>query len=85
MYIFALSSGRGPSGIAIIRISGSETLKICKDLMAKYKELDDKVYKRNDGTFNSTKKNKILEIIKDKDHYTILKSYELALIIMANL
>ena len=32
MYIFALSSGRGPSGIAIIRISGSETLKICKDL-----------------------------------------------------
>ena len=32
MNIFALSSGRGPSGIAIIRISGSETLKICKDL-----------------------------------------------------
>lgn len=26
-----------------------------------------------------------LEIIKDKDHFTILKSYELALIIMANL
>ena len=32
MSIFALSSGRGPSGIAIIRISGSETLKICQDL-----------------------------------------------------
>ena len=32
MSIFALSSGRGPSGIAIIRISGRETLKICKDL-----------------------------------------------------
>ena len=32
MNIFALSSGRGPSGIAIIRISGGETLKICKDL-----------------------------------------------------
>jgi hypothetical protein len=26
-----------------------------------------------------------LEIIRDKDHFTILKSYELALIIMANL
>ena len=32
MNIFALSSGRGPSGIAIIRISGRETLKICQDL-----------------------------------------------------
>ncbi len=32
MNIYALSSGRGPSGIAIIRISGKETLKICKDL-----------------------------------------------------
>ncbi len=32
MNIYALSSGRGPSGIAIVRISGSETLKICKNL-----------------------------------------------------
>ena len=32
MSIYALSSGRGPSGIAIIRISGKETLKICKKL-----------------------------------------------------
>ena len=32
MAIYALSSGRGPSGIAIIRISGKETLKICKNL-----------------------------------------------------
>ena len=30
-------------------------------------------------------KNSKLEIIKDKDHFTILKSYELALIILANL
>ena len=44
-----------------------EEIKICKDLMEKYKELDDKVYKRNDGTFNSTKKNKILDIITDKE------------------
>ncbi len=32
MNIYALSSGRGPSGIAIVRLSGKETLKICKNL-----------------------------------------------------
>ena len=32
MNIYALSSGRGPSGIAIVRISGSQTLKICQNL-----------------------------------------------------
>ena len=32
MNIYALSSGRGPSGIAIIRISGKDSLKICKKL-----------------------------------------------------
>ena len=32
MNIYALSSGRGPSGIAIVRISGKDTLKICKTL-----------------------------------------------------
>jgi tRNA modification GTPase len=30
MNIYALSSGRGPSGIAIIRLSGKDTLKISK-------------------------------------------------------
>ena len=32
MNIYALSSGRGPSGIAIMRLSGKDTLKICKRL-----------------------------------------------------
>ncbi len=32
MNIYALSSGRGPSGIAIVRISGNETLNICQNL-----------------------------------------------------
>ena len=32
MNIYALSSGRGPSGIAIVRLSGSDTLKICQNL-----------------------------------------------------
>ena len=32
MNIFALSSGRGPSGIAIVRISGKDILSICKKL-----------------------------------------------------
>ena len=38
MNIYALSSGRGPSGIAIVRISGKDTLKICKNL-TKLKDL----------------------------------------------
>ena len=32
MNIYALSSGRGPSGIAIVRISGKGTLQVCKNL-----------------------------------------------------
>ena len=38
MNIYALSSGRGPSGIAIIRISGNDTLQVCKNL-TKLKDL----------------------------------------------
>ena len=41
MNIYALSSGRGPSGIAIIRLSGKETLKIIK-LISKKKDLKSK-------------------------------------------
>ena len=36
--------------------------------------------KKSNSSTNCT-----IELIKDKDHFTILKSYELALIIMANL
>ena len=32
MNIFALSTGKGPSGIAIVRISGPQTLNICKKI-----------------------------------------------------
>jgi tRNA U34 5-carboxymethylaminomethyl modifying GTPase MnmE/TrmE len=32
MNIYALSSGRGPSGIAIVRMSGKGTLQVCKNL-----------------------------------------------------
>ena len=39
MNIYALSSGRGPSGIAIVRISGKDTLKICK-IMTKLKDIN---------------------------------------------
>ena len=38
MNIFALSSGRGPCGIAIIRVSGPDTLSICK-LISKEKKI----------------------------------------------
>ena len=39
MNIYALSSGRGPSGIAIVRISGKDTYKVCKNL-TKLKEIN---------------------------------------------
>ena len=39
MNIYALSSGRGPSGIAIVRISGKDTLNVCKNL-TKLKEIN---------------------------------------------
>ena len=38
MNIYALSSGRGPSGIAIVRISGKDSFQVCKNL-TKLKEL----------------------------------------------
>ena len=38
MNIYALSSGRGPSGIAIVRVSGKGTIKICKTF-TKLKEI----------------------------------------------
>ena len=38
MNIYALSSGRGPSGIAIVRVSGKDTLQVCKNL-TRLKEL----------------------------------------------
>ena len=43
MNIFALSSGRGPCGIAIIRMSGPDTLNICK-LISKEKKIKFPVY-----------------------------------------
>ena len=58
MNIYALSSGRGPSGIAIIRISGKDTLKVCKNL-TKLKEIKSKLllsrssYARVSYWFNS--------------------------------
>jgi len=42
MNIYALSSGRGPSGIAIIRLSGKDTLKIV-ECITKKKDLKTKV------------------------------------------
>ena len=41
MNIYALYSGRGPSGIAIIRLSGKDTIKITK-LITKKKEINEK-------------------------------------------
>ena len=41
MNIYALSSGRGPSGIAIIRLSGKDTIKIT-ELITKKKDINTK-------------------------------------------
>ena len=55
MNIFALSSGRGPCGIAIIRMSGPDTLSICK-LISKEKKIKEneinlcKFYDPSNGT-----------------------------------
>ena len=55
MNIFALSSGRGPCGIAIIRMSGPDTLSICK-LISKEKKIKEneinlcKFFDPNNGT-----------------------------------
>ena len=43
MNIYALSSGRGPSGIAIIRLSGRDALKITELITKKKKNK----YERN--------------------------------------
>ena len=43
MNIYALSSGRGPSGIAIIRISGKDTISIA-EIFSKRKDLNVKTF-----------------------------------------
>jgi tRNA modification GTPase len=58
MNIYALSSGRGPSGIAIIRISGKDSLKVCKNL-TKLKVIDST--KVNYCKFYDPKNGKIID------------------------
>ena len=58
MNIYALSSGRGPSGIAIVRISGSETLKICQNLT---KSKDIKSNEVNFCKFYDPKNNNVID------------------------
>ena len=58
MNIFALSSGKGPSGIAIVRISGPQTLNICKSLT---NEKNIKSNEINLCKFIDPKNNKIID------------------------
>jgi tRNA modification GTPase len=58
MNIYALSSGRGPSGIAIVRISGKNTLKVCKNL-TKLKDIN--ANKVNYCQFFDPKNNKVID------------------------
>ena len=73
MNIYALSSGRGPSGIAIVRISGKDSLKICKNL-TKLNDINSnevnycKFYDhKNDSKFLVTGNIKISYFIKNKE------------------
>ena len=58
MNIYALSSGKGPSGIAIIRISGKDALQVCKNL-TQLKEL--KSNEINYCKFYDRKNNNIID------------------------
>tara|TARA_B100000886_G_scaffold197701_1_gene136272 strand:+ start:1170 stop:2498 length:1329 start_codon:yes stop_codon:yes gene_type:complete len=58
MNIYALSSGRGPSGIAIVRISGNETLNICQNLT---KSKDIKSNEVNFCKFYDPKDNNVID------------------------
>ena len=58
MNIYALSSGKGPSGIAIVRISGEDTLKICKKL-TKLKDI--KINEINFCKFYNPKDNSVID------------------------
>ena len=58
MNIYALSTGRGPSGIAIVRISGKDTLRVCKNL-TQLKEL--KSNEVNYCKFHNPKNNNIID------------------------
>ena len=62
MNIYALSSGRGPSGIAIVRISGKDTLKVCKNL-TKLKEINSNEV--NYCKFYDPKNNKIQQTVNN--------------------
>ncbi len=58
MNIYALSSGKGPSGIAIVRISGKDTLKVCKNL-TKLKEINSNEV--NYCKFHDPKNDKVID------------------------
>jgi len=72
MNIYALSSGRGPSGIAIIRLSGEDTLKIVK-LISKKKNLKSNeinLYKFYDPSNNNLIDEGLLLVFPSPNSYT---------------
>src|SRR5210317_395069 len=72
MNIYALSSGRGPSGIAIIRLSGKDTLKICqiitKQNIIKNKEVN--LFKFYDPSTNNLIDEGLLLFFQSPNSYT---------------
>ena len=78
MNIFALSSGRGPCGIAIIRMSGPDTLGICK-LISKEKKIKKFVYGylpvRNFVGLLALQHNRKLDSFSQKKSITNIKNF----------
>ncbi len=72
MNIYALSSGRGPSGIAIIRLSGKDTLKICqvitRENIIKNKEVN--LFKFYDPSTNNLIDEGLLLFFQSPNSYT---------------
>ena len=72
MNIYALSSGRGPSGIAIIRLSGKDTLKICQAItrenIIKNKEVN--LFKFYDPSTNNLIDEGLLLFFQSPNSYT---------------
>ena len=80
MNIYALSSGRGPSGIAIIRLSGKDAFKIseiiCKknNLKTVYKSANKKEDTRKSKGVHQDKIDRILDKISKSGYDTLTQT-----------
>ena len=81
MTFYALSSGPGLSGVAVIRVSGSETVNVIKHLtnssLPKPKEATLKKVHRNCKKTEPQPRTNALERNERKGHWGVIKSWGL--------